>query len=160
MGRLTAPGAQQAPALPIMRTLVIVPQGRLELPRNLIHQILSLTRINHFRHTGIIAREGLEPSRYFYQQCLRLSCLHSITWRDNIIVTEGLEPSRYFYHKTLILARLPITPHDVYIFIGTGRLALPIPFGHGPLKPACIHSITYRYIGLEGLEPTRWHPSD
>lgn len=37
---------------------IIVPQGRLELPRNLIHQILSLTRINHFRHTGIYYRSG------------------------------------------------------------------------------------------------------
>lgn len=41
-------------------------------------------------------------------------------------------------------------------FIDTGRLALPIPFGHHLLKMTCIHSITYRYfIGIEGLEPTR-----
>ena len=129
---------------------------RLELGRYFYHRILSPTRLR-FRHTGLYYRSGGIRT---HNPCLsRLPGLsrHCIPFpsTDRFIVREGLEPSRYFYHKTLILARLPITPPDVYIFISTGRLALPIPFGHGPLKPVCIHSITYCYIGTEGLEPTR-----
>lgn len=59
-------------------------------------------------------------------KCFRGTCA-TITPTGNI-VTEGLEPSRYFYHKTLILARLPITPHDVYIFYRYGETRTPNPF--------------------------------
>ena len=43
---------------------------------------------------------------------------YQLAYASIFIVTEGLEPSRYFYHKTLILARLPITPHDVILSSG------------------------------------------
>lgn len=100
------------------------------------------------RILNLVAGERFErPNRGFRVLCLT-------TWLTGNIVTEGLEPSRYFYHKTLILARLPITPHDVYIFYRYGETRTPNPF---QARTSQARMYTFHHIPLYRPGGTRTH---
>lgn len=106
--------------------LIIIPQGRLELPRNLIHQILSLTRINHFRHTGIYYRSGgIRTLNPFLSRPPGLSrrCIPIPITDRYLAEARGIEPPSRFLHGTL--AKCWLTNQPTLPFLSSERDSNP-----------------------------------